>query len=244
MVDLYVNLGELGRGSQGGDRLLHELEPLDPPQPDDRVTRVVAEALEQQTATSEVLRVISSSPGELEPVFRAMLANAVRICEAKFGTLYLYDGDAFHAASLYNAPPAYAEDRKRGPIRPDPGTGLGRVRKTRQVVQIADITKEPAYIEGAHLFVTAVQLGGYRTLLSVPMLKDKELIGAISIFRQEVRPFTDKQIELVTNFAARPSLPSRTRGRSTSCANRCSSRPPLPTCSRSSAARPSNCKPC
>ena len=125
--------------------------------------RDLAEALEQQTATSEVLRVISSSPGELEPVFRAMLANAVRICEAKFGTLYLYDGDAFHAASLYNAPPAYAEDRKRGPIRPDPGTGLGRVRKTRQVVQIADITKEPAYIEGAHLFVTAVQLGGYRS---------------------------------------------------------------------------------
>src|SRR6202022_3955828 len=142
--------------------------PRNPSAVDDKTQSDVAqligerdEALEREKATAEVLRVISSSPGELEPVFRAMLANAVRICEAKFGTLYLYDGDAFHAASLYNAPPAYAEDRKRGPIRPDPGTGLGRVRKTRQVVQIADITKEPAYIEGAHLFVTAVQLGGY-----------------------------------------------------------------------------------
>jgi two-component system, NtrC family, sensor kinase len=161
----------------------------------------LVESLAQQTATSEVLSVISSSPGQLEPVLTAMLGNAVRICEAKFGTLYLYDGDAFHAASFYNAPPAYAEDRKRGPIRPDPGTGLGRVCQTRQVDHIADITKEPAYIEGAHLFVTGVQLGGYRTLLSVPMLKDEELIGVISIFRQEVRPFSDKQIELVKNFA-------------------------------------------
>ena len=165
-------------------------------------TRELSESLEQQTATSKVLKVISSSSGELAPVFTAMLENAVRICEAKFGTLYLHDGDAFHVASLFNAPPAYAEERKRGPIRPDPRTGLGRICQTRQVVQIADITKEPGYIEGAHLFVTAVQLGGYRTLLSVPMLKDGELIGAISIFRQEVRPFTDKQIDLVKNFAA------------------------------------------
>jgi signal transduction histidine kinase/DNA-binding response OmpR family regulator len=164
--------------------------------------RELGESLEQQKATSEVLKVISSSSGELAPVFTAMLENAVRICGAKFGTLYLYDGDAFHVASLFNAPPAYAEERKRGPIRPDPRTGLGRICQTRQVVQIADITKEPGYIEGAHLFVTAVQLGGYRTLLAVPMLKDGELVGAISIFRQEVRPFTDKQIELVANFAA------------------------------------------
>jgi GAF domain-containing protein len=163
-------------------------------------TRELSEALEQQTATSEVLKVVSSSPGELEPVFQAMLENATRICEAKFGTLYLYDGDAFHTASLYNAPPAYAENRKRGPIRPNPRTGLGRMLQTRQVVQIADI-REQAYIEGDSLFVTAVQLGGYRTLLAVPMLKETELIGAIAIFRQEVRPFNDKQIELVQNFA-------------------------------------------
>jgi GAF domain-containing protein len=162
----------------------------------------LAEALEQQTATSEVLRVISSSPGELQPVFDAMLANAARLCEAKFGTLYLRDGDAFHVASLHNAPPAFAEDRKRGLIRPGPGTALGRLIRTKQVVHIADVTTEQAYIEGDPLFVTAVKLGGYRTILAVPMLKENELIGGIVIYRQEVRPFTDKQIELVTNFAS------------------------------------------
>ena len=160
------------------------------------------EALEREKATAEVLRVISSSPGELEPVFQAMLEKATRICEAKFGTLYVYDGEAFHAASLYNAPPAYAENRKRGPIRPHPGTGLGRVARTKQVAHIADITTEQAYIEGDPLFVSAVKLGGFRTDVAVPMLKESELIGAIVIFRQEVRPFTDKQIELVSNFAA------------------------------------------
>jgi signal transduction histidine kinase len=166
------------------------------------LTRKLAEALEQQTATSEVLRLISSSPGELAPVFQTMLEHAVRICEAKFGMLYLYDGDAFHAVSHCNAPPAFVEDRKRGPIHPDPRTAFGRVRQTRQVVQIADITKEEPYIEGDPPQVTSVQLGGFRTLLMVPMLKEDKLIGAISILRQEVRPFTDKQSELVKNFAA------------------------------------------
>jgi GAF domain-containing protein len=161
----------------------------------------LAEAREQQTATSEVLRVISSLPGNLQSVFETILANATRLCEAKFSTLYLYDGDAFHVASLHNAPPAYAEYRKRGPIRPGAGTGLGRLRSTKQVVHIADIMAEQAYIEGDPLFVTAVGLAGYRTLLSVPMLKENELIGSIAIFRQEVRPFTDKQIDLVTTFA-------------------------------------------
>jgi GAF domain-containing protein len=165
-------------------------------------TRELAEALEQQTATSDVLRVISSSRGELEPVFQSMLANATRLCEAKFGTLYLYAGDALRAVAFRNAPPAFAEHRKRGLIRPGPGTALGRLIRTKQVVHIADVTTEQAYIEGDPLFVTAVKLGGYRTILAVPMLKDNELIGAIAIYRQEVRPFTDKQIELVTNFAA------------------------------------------
>ena len=165
-------------------------------------TRELAEALERQSATSEVLQVISSSPGELEPVFQAMLEKATRLCEAKFGTLYLYDGDAFHTASLYNAPPAYAENRKRGPIRPGPRTGLGRMLQTRQVVQIADITREQAYIEGDSLLSTAVQLSGYRTLLAVPMLKESRLVGAINIYHQQVQPFTNKQIELVQNFAA------------------------------------------
>jgi GAF domain-containing protein len=165
-------------------------------------TRDLSEALEQQTATSEVLQVISSSSGELQPVFDAMLANATRICEAKFGTLYLRDGDAFHAASLHNAPPAFAEDRKRGLIRPGPKTALGRLIRTKQVVHIADVTTEQAYIEGDPLFVTAVELGGYRTILAVPMLRDNELIGAIVIYRKVVRPFSDKQIDLVENFAA------------------------------------------
>src|SRR6516164_7334084 len=102
----------------------------------------LVDALEQQTAASEILGVISSSPGELEPVFPAMLENAARLCGAKSGTLWLYDGDAFHAASLYNVPPAYIEIRKRGPIRPDPRTPLGRVAQTKQAVQIADRSEE------------------------------------------------------------------------------------------------------
>ena len=131
-----------------------------------------------------------------------MLENAARLCEAKSGTLWLYDGDAFYAASLHNVPPAYIEIRKRGPIRPDPRTPLGRAAQTKQTVQIADITTEQAYVEGDPLFVTTVQIGGYRTVLVVPLLKENELIGAIAIHRQEVRPFSNKQIELVENFAA------------------------------------------
>src|SRR5262249_42030886 len=157
-------------------------------------TRELSDSLEQQTATSEVLSVISSSPGELQPVFDAMLANATRLCEAKFGTLYLRDGDAFHAASLHNAPPAFAEDRKRGLIRPGPGTALGRLLGTKQGVHIADVTTEQAYMEGDPLLVTDVKLAGFRTILAVPMLKESELIGGIVIYRQEVRPFTAKQI--------------------------------------------------
>ena len=174
-------------------RLLNELR---------QRTTDLAESLEQQTATSEVLSVISSSPGDLQPVFDAMLANATGICEAKFGTLYLYDGEAYRAASMCNAPPAFAETRKRGPIRPGPGTGLGRIAKTKRLVHIADITAEQSYIEGDPLMVTAAEAGGYRTVLHVPMLKEGQLIGTIAIYRQEVRPFTDKQIALVQNFAA------------------------------------------
>jgi GAF domain-containing protein len=165
-------------------------------------TREMSEAREQQAATAEVLRIISSSPGDLKPVFETILVEATRLCEAKFGTLYLRDGDGFHAASLHNAPPAFAENRKRGLIRPGPGTALGRLLRTKQVVRIADVTMEPAYIEGDPLLVTDVKLAGFRTILAVPMLKENELIGGIVIYRQEVRPFTDKQIELVSSFAA------------------------------------------
>jgi GAF domain-containing protein len=162
-------------------------------------TRELAEALEQQTATSEVLGVISRSPGALEPVFQAMLANATRICEAKFGTLWLCEGDLFRAVALHNAPPAYAKARRRELLlRPPPDTALGRAASTKQVVQIDDI--------GTHGYDpewrAAIELGNYRTVVCVPMLKDNELIGAISIFRQEVRRFTDKQVDLLRNFAA------------------------------------------
>ena len=170
----------------------------------DRRTRERDEALEQLAATSEVLKVISSSPGDLKPVFEAMLANAARICEARFAILYLYDGNAFRAvAATHDAPPAYVESRKRDPaIRPAPDAPLGRVASTKQIVQIADLSKLQSYIEHHPFVAAAVELGGFRTALGVPLLKDNDLVGSMTIFRQEVRPFTDKQIELVKNFAA------------------------------------------
>src|SRR5262249_3686873 len=157
-----------------------------------------------QTAAADVLRVISSSPGELEPVFDAMLANATRICEARFGTLYLRDGDGFRAvAATRDAPPAYVEARIREPrLQPSPHGVLGRVATTKQVAHIADIRCLRSYLEHDPMTATAVDLGKFRTALGVPMLKDDELIGAVTIMRQEVRPFSDKQIELVQNFAA------------------------------------------
>ena len=165
-------------------------------------SRDLSEALEQQTATSDVLRVISSSPGELEPVFQAMLANAVRICEANFGMLFRFEDGAWRADAMLGVPPAFAEFWQRGPQRPGPRTALGRVVETRQTVHIADVTLEPAYVEGEPIFVAAVNLGRFRTILNVPMLKENELIGAFAIYRQEVRPFSEKQIELVKSFAS------------------------------------------
>jgi hypothetical protein len=163
----------------------------------------LAEALEQQTATSEVLQVISRSPGELQPVFEAMLANAVRVIGSKFGTMYLRDGEAFRIAAMHGAPRAYFEALTRQPLfRPGPETALGRTAKTRQVVQIADLEAEAKYRKLGPRAVAAMELGGVRTVLSVPMLKDNELLGTIAIYRAEVCPFTDKQIELVQNFAA------------------------------------------
>ena len=165
-------------------------------------TRELGESLEQQTATSDVLRIVSSSPGDLQPVFEFMLANATRICQAKFGTLYLREADALRAVATHNAPTSYVEDRKRNLVRPPPDLALGQVFKTHRVAQIADITAVKSYIEGDPYLVSAVKLGGYRTVAAVPMLKDDSLIGAITINRQEVHPFSDKQIELVKNFAA------------------------------------------
>jgi GAF domain-containing protein len=161
----------------------------------------LSEALEQQTATSEVLQVISSSPGELEPVFQAMLANAVRICEARFGNLYLHEHGALRFVAGHNVPRAFAEARRRGPFRPAPGSGFGKLIRTKQTVQTADVAATQPYAERDPAVVDAVELGGIRTMFAVPMLKNNDLVGAIAIFRQEVRPFTDKQIELVANFA-------------------------------------------
>jgi GAF domain-containing protein len=193
-IELVTNFAAQAVIAIENTRLLNELR---------QRTDDLSEALEQQVATSEVLQVISSSPGELEPVFNAMLANATRICEAKFGTLALCDGDAFRTVALHNAPPAYVEERRRNPIiRPHPTSGLGRLVTTRQVVHIADIRADQAYLDGVPSTVVMADTAGARTLVVVPMLKENELVGTIAIYRQEVRPFTDKQIELVSNFAA------------------------------------------
>jgi GAF domain-containing protein len=165
-------------------------------------TRDLAESLEQQTATSEVLQVISASPGELEPVFASMLENATRICDAKIGILWKYEEGAYNAIAVRGVTPAYHEYLCSGPIRAGADTGLGRVASTKQTIHVVDILSEPAYINRDPLRVATAELGGVRSQLNVPMLKDNELVGAIAIFRQEVKPFTDKQIELVTNFAA------------------------------------------
>jgi GAF domain-containing protein len=169
-------------------------------------TRELSESLEQQTATSEVLSVISSSPGELGPVFQAMLENATRICEAKFGVLFRSEGDALRVVALHGAPPLFVEERRRVPIiHPDPGTMLGRALTTKRPVQIADIRDEPDYPDSMPSGSTGAKLAklaGARTVVAVPMLKDNDLIGVILIYRQEVRLFTDKQIDLVQNFAA------------------------------------------
>jgi GAF domain-containing protein len=168
-------------------RLLNELR---------QRTTDLTESLEQQTATSEVLRVISSSPGDLDPVFEVILQNATRICEAKFGTLYLYDGNLFHFRAEVGSPREYAEfQRQRGSFRPAPGTHMDRIVRTKQVSHTADAAAEP-------VIGPVVTIGGARSFIGVPMLKDDVLIGLFGVYRQEVRPFTDKQIELVQNFAA------------------------------------------
>jgi GAF domain-containing protein len=167
-----------------------------------RLLNELRETLERQTATSQVLQVISSSPGELEPVFQAMLENATRICEAKIGILWAFENGAYSAISMLGISPEYAEYLKRGPIRAGPTTGLGRVASTKQTVHIADTLAEQAYADRDPFRVATAEVGRARTLLNVPMIKDGELIGAIGVYRQEVRPFTDKQVELVTNFAA------------------------------------------
>jgi two-component system, NtrC family, sensor kinase len=167
-----------------------------------RLLNELRESLQQQTATADVLKTISRSPGELEPVFQAMLENAVRICGAKFGVLFLSEGDAFRCVALHGAPAAYAELRQREPVtRVRPETALGRASTVKQPVQVADVRAEPAYHSDPSR-ADFLNLTGARTVIAVPILKEDNLVGAVLIYRQEVQPFTDKQIELITNFAA------------------------------------------
>jgi two-component system, NtrC family, sensor kinase len=177
-------------------RLLNELR---------QRTDDLSEALEQQTATSEVLQVISSSPGELEPVFQAMLENATRLCEAKFGNLFLREGDsALRIAAMYGET-EYLEFWQRAQLfslRENADTPLARAVETKAVVHVSDLRTDPAFAAGNRRVAALLEAAGARSTLVVPMVTESELMGTITIYRQEVRPFTDKQIELVKNFAA------------------------------------------
>src|SRR5262245_25752308 len=166
--------------------------------------RQLSEALERQAATDEVLRAISSSPGTLEPVFKAMLNNAVRLCEAHFGNLFLYRDGVFQIVAMHNPPPAYVERWRNDPtvvVGNNPYMPIARLAAAKKVLHITDLTTEPGYAEGDPRVVSTADAASIRTMLLVPMLKENELVGAIVIYRQEVRPFADNQIELVQNFA-------------------------------------------
>jgi GAF domain-containing protein len=167
-----------------------------------RLLNELRESLQQQTATADVLKVISSSPGDLQPVFQSMLENAVRLCEAKFAMLFLYEENEFRAVGKWNLPLPWDEYLEKSPIRTDPMIPMGRAAKTKQPVHVVDVLTDQAYIERYPGMVGVAELGGARTLLIVPMLKEDVLVGMIGIYRQEVRPFADKQIEFVQNFAA------------------------------------------
>ena len=175
-------------------RLLNELR---------QRTDDLSESLEQQTATADVLTVISRSPGELQPVFQTLLENAIRICDAKFGGMYLCEGEELRVVALFGAPAAFAEERRRNPVvRPSLDSGLGQLMATRKSIEVPDLMQTEAYLNRDPLRVAIVDLAGARAYVAVPMLKEDKLIGAIVIYRQEVRPFTNKQIELINNFAA------------------------------------------
>ena len=167
-------------------------------------TRELTESLEQQTAVAEVLKVISTSTGDLQPVFDAILENATRICGAQFGNLFLLEGEDYRAVAVQGTP-EYAAYWRGNPVldaKDSAGIPLDRVRKSRRLLHIADMREDSSYREGNWRIVALVDSGGARTFASVPLVKDDEFIGAIAIYRHDVRPFTDKQIALVENFAA------------------------------------------
>ena len=164
-------------------------------------SRELTESLEQQTAAPEVLQVINSSPGDVQPVFETMLESAVRICDAKFGNIYRWDGNALHNVASHNVPSAFAEARRRSPRRPSPENPTGRMIANKAVIQSVDLATEQAYVERDPEIVAAVELGGVRSFLAVPTVTENELIGSFSLSRQDVRPFTNKQIALVTSVA-------------------------------------------
>jgi GAF domain-containing protein len=168
-----------------------------------RLLNELRQSLEQQTATSEVLQVISSSPGDLQPVFEAMLEKAVRVCDAMFGSIYHYEGDAIHLVATHNTPAAFVEALEQSPSHRPTSSISARLLATKSAVQVVDLAADEDYVERRHRSIAAaVELGGTRTVLAVPMLKESELVGVLMLNRQEVRSFTDKQIALVTNFAA------------------------------------------
>ncbi|MGB9001902.1 MAG: GAF domain-containing protein, partial [Pseudolabrys sp.] len=169
-----------------------------------RLLNELRESFQQQTATADVLRVISSSPGELEPVFQAMLANVTRLCEASYGGMWLCEGDAFRAAGHYgNLPSEFVERWRRGTLfQPIPNLPMVRAIKTRRPFQVDDLRTSDAYRDGYPMAVAGADVAGIRTMVAVPMFKENEPVGVISIYRKEVRPFAEKHIELVTNFAS------------------------------------------
>ena len=195
-IALVTNFADQAVIAIENTRLLNELR---------KRTTDLTESLEQQTATSEVLQVISSSPGDLQPVFATILENAIRICDATFGNVYRQEADVFCLVASHNTPPAFVEFRRRSPIGTSSGSQsfASRLLETKTVVHIADVKAEQTYIERRDPgTIAAVELGGVRTFLAVPMLNKNELIGALLLSREEVRPFTDKQIALVTSFAS------------------------------------------
>ena len=190
-IELVSNFAKQGVIAIENARLLKELH---------HRTDDLSELLEQQTATSEVLQVISSSQGELNPVFQTMLESATRVCGASFGTMNLWDGEKYNIVAVHNIPPAFAEYRQRAPIVPTQGSSLAMVVETHRPVQVPDLRDSPGYKAGVTNVVGLADVAGARTILVVPMLRDDELLGAITIIRQEVKPFTDKQVALVENF--------------------------------------------